>query len=39
MFEYTEYEPQKRKYKKELVRNDFKTVGEILDFAGMQTEY
>lgn len=28
MFEYTEYELQKRKHKQDLVRNDFKTVGE-----------
>lgn len=27
MFEYTEYELQKRRHKQELVRNEFKTVG------------
>ena len=27
MFEYTEYELQKRRNKQELVRNEFKTVG------------
>lgn len=39
MFEYTEYELQKRRHKQELIRNEFETAGEILDFAGMQTEY
>lgn len=27
MFEYTEYELQKRMHKQELIRNEFKTVG------------